>query len=207
LINSDDILDELIPKIPWDQKLVDCCLGSLCEEFFFFSIFPFRQVNYIFHKLSVNTKHVQFRLYMSRGEFLLKTSIKLIFMYFLRSSYMQPCGWNCLRVEGQGYQKIVCFAPKILVFHFFSLFFFAYRFVWCHLQGFNVIATIWMWSFWFFSRTFTRSIVLKFWVKTPINKNNSSSLILTNPELKFEECMPNLIWKWGAKDPKKGKTI
>jgi hypothetical protein len=22
----------LTPKIPWDQKLVDCCLGSLCEE-------------------------------------------------------------------------------------------------------------------------------------------------------------------------------
>jgi hypothetical protein len=22
----------LTPKIPWDQKLVDCSLGSLCEE-------------------------------------------------------------------------------------------------------------------------------------------------------------------------------
>jgi hypothetical protein len=22
----------LIPKIPWDQKLVDCCLGNLCKE-------------------------------------------------------------------------------------------------------------------------------------------------------------------------------
>jgi hypothetical protein len=62
----------LTPKIPWDQKLVDCCLGSLCEDFFiffqffyFFSIFSFKQVNYIFHKLSVNTKHIQFRLYMS----------------------------------------------------------------------------------------------------------------------------------------------
>jgi hypothetical protein len=28
------------PKIPWDQKLVDCCLGSLCEEkYIFFSFF------------------------------------------------------------------------------------------------------------------------------------------------------------------------
>jgi hypothetical protein len=25
-------LTKLTPKIPWDQKLVDCCLGSLCEE-------------------------------------------------------------------------------------------------------------------------------------------------------------------------------
>jgi hypothetical protein len=31
--------------------------------------------------------------------------------------------------------------------------------------------------------------VLKFGVKTPVNKNNSSSLILTNLELKFEVCM------------------
>jgi hypothetical protein len=60
-----------------------------------------------------------------------------------------------------------------------------------------------MWSFLFFSRIFTRAIVLKFGVKTLINKNNSSSLILTNLELKFEACMVNLIWKWGAKDPKK----
>jgi hypothetical protein len=37
--------------------------------------------------------------------------------------------------------------------------------------------------------------VLKFGVKTPTNKNNSDSLILTNLELKFEACMLNLIWK------------
>jgi hypothetical protein len=37
---------------------------------------------------------------------------------------MQPCGWNCPRAEGQGSQKIVCFAHKILVFNFFSPFFF-----------------------------------------------------------------------------------
>jgi hypothetical protein len=56
----------LTPKIPWDQKLVDCCLGSLCEDFlFYFSIFSFGWVNCIFHKLSVNTKHVQFQLCMN----------------------------------------------------------------------------------------------------------------------------------------------
>jgi hypothetical protein len=37
--------------------------------------------------------------------------------------------------------------------------------------------------------------VLKFVVKTPVKKNNSRSLILTNLELKFEACMVNLIWK------------
>jgi hypothetical protein len=36
---------------------------------------------------------------------------------------MQPCGLNCPMAEGHGSQKIVCFAHKILVFQFFSLFF------------------------------------------------------------------------------------
>jgi hypothetical protein len=32
-------------------------------------------------------------------------------------------------------------------------------------------------------------------LKFGVNKNNSSSLILTNLELRFEVCMLNLIWK------------
>jgi hypothetical protein len=35
----------------------------------------------------------------------------------------------------------------------------------------------------------------------------TSSLIITNMELRFEPCVLNLIWKRGAKDPKKEKTI
>jgi hypothetical protein len=72
-----------------------------------------------------------------------------------------------------------------------------------HEVSFNVTAMIWMRSFVVYSRNFTRSIVLKFGVKTLVNKNNFSSLIFTNLELKFEACMLNMIWKWGAKDPKK----
>jgi hypothetical protein len=64
-VKCPQIVSWLIPKIPWDQKLVDCCLGSLCEEKWFFSIFSFGRVNYIFHKFSVNTKHVKFRFRMS----------------------------------------------------------------------------------------------------------------------------------------------
>jgi hypothetical protein len=37
--------------------------------------------------------------------------------------------------------------------------------------------------------------MLKFGVKIPINKNNSSSFILTNLELRFEPYVHNLIWK------------
>jgi hypothetical protein len=45
--------------------------------------------------------------------------------------------------------------------------------------------------------------MLKFWVKTLVKKKNSSLLIITNMELRFEPCVLNLIWKWGEKDPKK----
>jgi hypothetical protein len=49
--------------------------------------------------------------------------------------------------------------------------------------------------------------VLKFGVKTLVNKNNFSSLILTNLELKIEPYMPNLIWKLGTKDPEKREDV
>jgi hypothetical protein len=44
------------------------------------------------------------------------------------------------KAEGQGSQKIVCFAHKILVFHFISLFFFFFMVL--HDITFNVTATI-----------------------------------------------------------------
>jgi hypothetical protein len=55
----------ITPKIPWDQKLVDCSLSNLSKKNHFFSIFSCRWVDYIFHKLSRNTKHVKFQLCMS----------------------------------------------------------------------------------------------------------------------------------------------
>jgi hypothetical protein len=122
------------------------------------------------------------------------------FLYFLRSSYMQPCGWSCPRAERQGAKKEVCFVHKILVFHFFPLFSFAHGFTFCHLQCDRYNLNV---KFLIFFKNFLRSTALKFWVKTPIKKNNSSSFMTTNMELRFEPCLLNLIWKWGAKDPEK----
>jgi hypothetical protein len=47
--------------------------------------------------------------------------------------------------------------------------------------------------------------MLKFWIKTPVNKNDFISLIIINMELRFEPCVLNLIWKWCVKDPKERK--
>jgi hypothetical protein len=87
---------------------------------------------------------------------------------------------------------------------FFTFFYFFWLMV-LHDVIFNVSATIWIWSFWFFSRNLTRSLVLKFWVKTHINKKNFNSLIITNMDLRYEPCVLNLVWKWWTKDPKKRK--
>jgi hypothetical protein len=61
------ILYGLTPKIPfletknWSIAVWAACVKKNKKN----SIFSFRQVNYIFHKLSVNTKHAQFQLCMS----------------------------------------------------------------------------------------------------------------------------------------------
>jgi hypothetical protein len=92
-------------------------------------------VNYIFCKLSVNTKHAQFQLRMSPSQiFCWKLILSSFFLYFFRSSYMQSCGWNCPRAEGQGAKKKVCFVHRILDVHFFSKKIFALDSAWCHLQ-------------------------------------------------------------------------
>jgi hypothetical protein len=100
LIANDEYLT---PKIAWDQKLIVCCLGSLCEEKLFF-------INFFFW---TNELHISqaFRehqacpiptLYEPVANFCWKQVLSSFFMYFLKSSYMQPCGWKCLRAGGQG---------------------------------------------------------------------------------------------------------
>jgi hypothetical protein len=49
--------------------------------------------------------------------------------------------------------------------------------------------------------------VLKFGIKTLVNKNNSRSLILTNLELQFEPYMLNRFGSDVQKTQKKKKTI
>jgi hypothetical protein len=87
--------------------------------------------------------------YESVVNFCWKRVLRSFFMYFLRSSYMQPCGWNYPRAEGQGAKKEFCFAHWILVFHFFH---FLFLLMVLHDVTLNVTATIKMWSFDFFQK-------------------------------------------------------
>jgi hypothetical protein len=74
----------LTPKIPWDQKLVDYCLGSMCEEFFIFYFFIFflDEWTTYFTSFSWTPRTSNSDSVWARGEFLLKTGIKLIFPVF-----------------------------------------------------------------------------------------------------------------------------
>ena len=87
----------------------------------FFPIFSFEQVDYIFHKLFENTKHVKFQLCMSCGEVLFKMGFKFIF------PVISTCSQVAETAQGQGAKKEVCFVHRILVFHFFH-FLFSYGF-------------------------------------------------------------------------------
>jgi hypothetical protein len=173
--------------------------GSLFEEKNKIIFFSFGQVNHVFHKLSVNAKHIQFWLCMSP------------WWIFIENGYQAHFSWNfweaptCHVVEIAQRLKCKVLRKKFVLpieswfftfFHFFFLLMVLHS-VKCDHYDLNVK------FFYFFSRNFTRSIVLGFWVKTLVNKNNSSSLILRNMELRFEPCVLNLIWKWCAKDPKK----
>jgi hypothetical protein len=103
-----DHLYNLTPKIPWDQNWSIAVRAVCVKKNNFFSIFPFRWVNYIFHKLSVNTKHAQFRLRMSPW---LKIGIKLIFHIFSKdllhaAMWLKlPKGWKA------GFSKNSLFCP------------------------------------------------------------------------------------------------
>jgi hypothetical protein len=161
-------------------------------------------VNYIFHKLSVNTKHIKFWLCMSpHGQ------INVGNGYLAHFSCIYWGAPTCSHVakttqglKGRVLRKKFVFVHKILVFHVFF-----FLFMVLHDITFNVTVTMQMWSFWFFWGNFTRSTMLKFWVKIVVKKNNITSLKITNMELRFELCVLNLIWKWGAKDSHKKKRL
>jgi hypothetical protein len=50
-------------------------------------------------------------------------------------------------------------------------------------------------KFFIFFKKFYKVHNVEVWSHDPINKNNSTSLMLTNMELRFEPCVLNLIWK------------
>jgi hypothetical protein len=81
----------------------------------FVSIFSSRRVNYIFHKLSVNTKHVQFRLCMSPWRIFVEMGTKLIFPVF-SEELLHAAMWLKLPKGCVGTRILIFFAldPKLV---------------------------------------------------------------------------------------------
>jgi hypothetical protein len=125
------------------------------------------------------------------GEVLFITGIKFIFHVFFEEL---PHATMWLKLTKGGGAVGLRKKFVLSIESWFFIFFIFFLCSWFYMMSPS------MWSlrskcefFDFFSRNCTRSIVLKFWVKTPVNKKNSSSLIIANMELRFEPCVLNLI--------------
>jgi hypothetical protein len=83
----------LTPIIPWDQKLVVSCLGTLWEEKYFFSNFFFWTSElHISQAFRQHQAHQLSTPYESMVNFCSKWVVTSFFLYFLKSSYMWSCG-------------------------------------------------------------------------------------------------------------------
>jgi hypothetical protein len=129
----------------WHQKLVDCSLGSLCEEFFliFFFNYFFWNMNYIFreHQARQNSDSV-----WVHGEVCPKLVLSSFFLYFLR---------NHVDKIAQGLKGRVLRKKFVLpIESWFFTFFTFFLFMVLHDVIFNMTATICMWSFYFYFKKF-----------------------------------------------------
>jgi hypothetical protein len=92
------------------------------------------------------------------------------------------------------------FILPIKSWFFTSSFFFAHDYAWYHLQRDCYNPNV---KFFIIFKKFYKVYSVEVLNKDPIHKKNFNSLIITKMELRFEPCVLNLIWKWGAKDPRK----
>ena len=100
----------------------------------FFSIFSFGQVNYIFRKLLVNTKHVKFRLPMSPWRIFVENGYLAHFSF----TFWGAPTYSHVAETAQGLKGKVLWKKFVLFinlgFSFFFHFSFSHGFAWCHLQ-------------------------------------------------------------------------
>jgi hypothetical protein len=127
----------LIPKNPWDQKLVDCSLelwAACMKKSNLYFYFYFDKWTTYFTSFPGIPSTSNLTLYEPMVKFCSKQVLRSFFLYFLSRSYMQSCGWNCPRAKGQGAKKEVCFTYRILVFSLFFTFFLTHGSTWYYHQ-------------------------------------------------------------------------
>jgi hypothetical protein len=115
--------------------LAVCCLVPCEKRNISFSIIFFGQMDYIFHKLSGNTKHVNFQLHMSPWWIFVKNGLQVQFSYIFWGALI--CSHMAEISQGlkDRVPKKMFFLPLgSWVFTFFHFFVFAYGSTWCHVQ-------------------------------------------------------------------------
>jgi hypothetical protein len=126
-------LKNLTPKIPWDQKLVNCCLGSLCKEkYFWFNFFFWTSELHISQAFREYQVRQILTPYEPVANFCWKRVFSSFFQYFLRSSYMQL--ETAQGLKDRVLRKKFDLPIKSWFLNFFYFFFSAHGFAWCHLQ-------------------------------------------------------------------------
>ena len=173
-----------------------------------FSIYSSRWGNFIFHKRSVNTKHIKVRLCMNLWRFFVENRYWGHFPCIFLGAPICCHVAETAGLKGKVIRGIIFLPIKSYLFTILPPPpFFGHGFAWYHLQCVCYILIV---KYKVFSKNFYKAHRVEAWscwVKTSINKNNCSSLVFTNLELIFEPCTDNLVWKWGAEDPKKKMTI
>ena len=115
------------PKTAW------LYFGQLVRREIFFSIFFFFWTSKL-HISQAFREHQACPIlapYEPVVKFCSKRVLSSFFLYFLRSSYMQPCGWNCLN---RVLRKSFVLSIESWFFTFFHFFFLAHGSTWCDLQ-------------------------------------------------------------------------
>jgi hypothetical protein len=103
-------------------------------------------------------------------------------------------------LKGRVLRKEFVLSIESWFFIFFHFYFFAHGSAWCHLQCDSYNLNV---KFFIFLRNLTRSIVLKFWIKAPVNKKNFSSFIITKYGVEIWAMCAQLDLEVSCKRPKK----
>jgi hypothetical protein len=134
-------------------------------------------------------KYIKFQLHMRSLWILYKMGYKFLLLVFFEELLYATMWLKLLKDWGQGAKKEVCFAHRILGFHFNILFFCT----WFYMMSFSMRLFQFDFEVFDFFQEICKFQGIGVLSQYTINDKNSNSPILTNLRMEFESCVFNLI--------------